>query len=237
MANGDNVRRQTAYKVRISDLVNGSYVKEEGWTPNYIVTANGLQISRANIIGVLIEKDINQEGYSSLVIDDGSATIAVRSFERHPILEELETGDIILIIGKPREYGNEKYIVPEIIKKVENKKWLEVRKAELELQELSSKLLSREKEPKISIEESKKKGNIEAKGSAREEYSDKELLEEAREAEIIYNLVKDLDKGGGAPIEEIIKKSNLKNAEHILNKFIKEGEVFQIRPGRVKVLE
>ena len=35
-----------------------------------------------------------------------------------------------MIIGRPREYMNEKYIVTEILKKVDNPAWIELRKKE-----------------------------------------------------------------------------------------------------------
>ena len=122
-------KRQIAYKVKISDLITGHYVKEEGWEPNYVVTKKG-NISRANIIGVIVLT--SSEGSApSITIDDGSGQIIVRNFENPKIFENLNLGDPVLIIGRPRDF-NGIYIIPEIIKKIENKKWLDVRKKELD---------------------------------------------------------------------------------------------------------
>ena len=41
-------KRQIACKAKIADLINGEYIKEEGWTPNYIITKQGKHISRIN---------------------------------------------------------------------------------------------------------------------------------------------------------------------------------------------
>src|SRR3989338_7071107 len=122
-------KRQVAYKVRIKDLADGRYVKEEGeWTPNYVLVGE-TQVSRVNLIATVVSasKDSN-----SLIIDDGSGKISLRAFNDNKILGNIDIGDIVLVIARPREFSQEKYLVPEIIKKIENHKWLRVRKLELD---------------------------------------------------------------------------------------------------------
>ncbi len=94
-------KRQIAYKVRIKEITNGKYIKKEGWQPNYIVT------------------------------DDGTGRISVRNFEQNKIFDDIEIGEVILIIGRPREYGNEIYLLPEVLKKIQDKGWIKVREIEL----------------------------------------------------------------------------------------------------------
>jgi len=45
-----------------------------------------------------------------------------------------------------------------------------------------------------------------------------------------------LDSGEGADIEDVIVKADVKDCEPLLNSLIKEGEIFEVRPGRIKVL-
>ena len=124
-------QRQVAVKLRIVDVLGGQYIKEEGWTPNYVLTADGRKASRVNLLGTVISAPITDMNYRSVTIDDGSRNISVRSFDEADPFQGLNIGDIVFIIGRPRQYGAEIYIMPEIIKKVENKAWIEVRKMEL----------------------------------------------------------------------------------------------------------
>ncbi len=223
-------KRQIACKVRVSDLTEGDYIKEEGWNPNYIFTKKGEKISRVNLIAAVIS--INNEGsYNSAVVDDGTGSISLRSFEENQQIKSLDVGDVVLVVGRPREYGSEKYIMPEIIKKIENKKWIDVRKLELDIEE------NKKKELKEDIKE--KQDTKKEKEYAVEEIDENTKSENnmGKDHETVYNKVKELDKGDGADIDEIIKKSKLSNAEEIIKKFMMEGEMFEIRPGKIKILE
>ena len=127
-------KRQIAYKISIKDIFQGKYVQQEGWNPNYIESFDGKKISRVNIIGIVLSKEDNQEtSYKSILIDDGSGTISAKSFgEDSGILQNIQIGDPVLIIGRIKEYNSELHILIEIIKKLEDPKWIEIRKIELE---------------------------------------------------------------------------------------------------------
>ncbi len=198
-------KRQVAYKVRIKDILDGEYVKEEGWMPNYVRLVDGAKVSRVNIIGTIVLKT-DEQNYKSIIIDDASGKLPVRSFEEHELFNGVEIGDVVLIIGRPREFG-EKYIVPEIIKKINDQAWIEVRKVEL-------------KKPELKVNEEK----IDEKAIS-------------NPADKIFSLIKEADKGNGVDIEDIIKRSNISDAEKIIRGLLEEGEVFELKPGRIKVLE
>ena len=214
-------KRQIACKARIADLTNGKYVKEEGWTPNYIITKQGKHISRINLIGTVISKNESEQNYQSLIIDDGSGSISLRVFEKNEAINNIEIGNIIVVIGRPREYGSEKYIVPEVIKKIDNNKWINVRKIELDIENIKTKKDKPEKEDNIIVEE----------------ISEEKSQNSAGNHQAVYEAVKKLDSGQGVDIDEIIKKTGIKDAEEIIKKFLREGEMFEIRPGRIKILE
>ena len=55
--------------------------------------------------------------------------------------------------------------------------------------------------------------------------------------EEIYLLIKKLDSGDGASIEDVVSESKNKESEGIIEKLLQNGDIFEIRPGRVKVLE
>lgn len=206
----ESQKRQIAYKVRIKDILDGRYVKEEGWQPNYIVTEDNREVSRVNLMGIIVDKQFEFDRVIA-IIDDGSGKITIRTFNDIN-LDNLEIGDILLVIGRPREYNNEKYIMPEILRKIKNKKWIDFRKKELEK---------------------------ELRGVKKEKKVEKEVKEERIESpsEKIFNLIKKLDSGDGVNFDEIINTVNIKEAEKIINNLLSQGEIFQNKPGKLKVLE
>jgi RPA family protein len=147
-------------------------------------------------------------------LDDGSGSISARVFgEDLAKLAGVNVGDVVLVIGRPREYGSEKYVLLEIIKKVENKKWIDVRRLELGVKR------------EVIVEE-------------KEEETKEESIEESVVGESIgdkiIEFVRNNDKGDGVDIQDIVNE--FKDEDEVKNLLI-EGELFEVKPGRVKVLE
>ncbi len=215
-------KRQTAYKIRIKHLLKGHYFKEEGWLPNYVIVGDR-KVSRVNLMGTVIS---NANGEA--LIDDGSESITLRSFGDNKELMALEVGETVLVIGKIREYASQKYVIPEIIKKI-GKEWMGIRELELQKDELLNPIKETElttTEPTESTQEQR----------VEEEAIDEiERTSENEEEKEVYETIKTLDSGEGAAIEEVIQKNS--QAEEIINKLLSRGDVFEIRPGRLKVLE
>lgn len=193
--------RRTAYKIRISDLINGSFVKEDGWEPNYILV-NGSKVSRVNLICAIVSKEFN-ETYQSILIDDGSDKISVRAFDEKINFDGLEVGDIVLLIARLREFNGETYLTPEIIRKVENKGWIELRKLEL--------------------------------GGGPKEKAKEEVVDNAETSvDRALTVIRELDNGEGAVYENVVKKLG---DEGLISELLKQGELFEPKPGKLKVLE
>ena len=202
-------KRQVAYKVKVSDVL-GNILLSDDISLGYI-KVNGLSVSRVNIIANLVYKSEESSGTSSAIIDDGSGRILLRSFENKGIFSTVDVGDVVLMIGRIREFSKEKYIAPEILKKIDIG-WMIVRKRELE----------RLPNPNLAAENKMDSPIKEVVANVNEE---------------IYLLIKDLDSGDGVSIEEVIKKSNKDYAEGIIKSLLENGDIFEVRPGRLKVLE
>jgi len=230
-----NQKRQVAVKARIVELLSGKYVKEEGWNPNYVLTKDGRKASRVNLLGTVVSVPVMDMSYRSVMLDDGSGNIPVRSFDESDIFKDVSLGDIVFVIGRPREYGNELYIMPEIIKKVANKSWIEVRRLETEKNIISMPAPepdSRQcKEPEINEECLEDEP---AEGTAAPEPAKESSQSEQQK---VYSLVKELDTGNGAEFEQILEKAGSANAEKIISQLLMEGEIFELGKGRLKVLE
>ena len=100
----------------------------------------------------------------------------------------------------------------QFLEKIDNAEWINVRKLELKDSGVVENINNVEnkdivQEPVINIDE------------------------------IIYSLIKKLDKGDGVSIDEVIKSSDNNEAENIIKKLLENGDIFEIKPGQLKVLE
>lgn len=231
--NGNNAR-QCAIKIYIKDLLLGTYIQEVEQNPNYLQTLQNQNIYRLNVIAIIIQKEILGT-ITNFLIDDSTGTIIARFFEENTYLEQFNIGDIVLITGKIRTYNQEKYISPEIIKKV-NSLWLKIR-----LKELGSTAMSENKSfiiiPKMreQVEVQQPKISVAAQHN---QILEEDVIEDNAilPYQKITQLIRTLDVGEGVRIEEIIEKSPLQNTEEIIETMLKNGDIFQNIPGRVKVL-
>lgn len=230
-----NYERAPAMVVRITDLTNAQYFKVEGnFNPDYVLVGDK-KISRVNIMAIVIEKNI-EERFSSLTIDDGSGSIMLRDFDNKNKFESYSVGQVIMTIAKPRQFNDQMYLVTEIIKPIKNNKWVQLRKIELDkLSPIIVKVHKEADEPKLE----EMKTNSELNTEEEIEDSEEIIVNDVEPENIIdkvLTIIKNLDKGDGADIEDVIVGANIKDCEPLLDSLIKEGEIFEVRPGRIKVL-
>ena len=125
-------KRAVAYKLRIGDILRGKPIVNDGRFS--FLELGDKQIIRVNIVANIIEK-YESEGetkYLSFTIDDASGQIRIKVFrEDVDKFKEINQGDTIIVIGTLRYFNNEIYIQPEIIK-IQDPRYLLVRKLELE---------------------------------------------------------------------------------------------------------
>src|SRR3989344_4855122 len=170
--------------------------------PSYVLW-NDKQISRINIIANAINKFQSEDkNYIAVTADDLSAQIRLKTWaENTKILENINIGDIILIVGKVKKYNNEIYILPEIVKKVSSNEELLRRLELIKEYGLPGEIeISEEPEPKIDYEEIN--------------FSSNDLRNE------LLNLIEKYEEKLGINLEEI-KLEQHANLED-LNKIIEE---------------
>ncbi len=201
-------KRNIAYKLRIGDLLIGKPIMDEDRF-SFLELGNK-KIVRVNIAGNIVDKYENQgeKKYIFLKLDDGSGQISLKIFgDDSDKFKEISQGMSVVIIGVLRHWNNETYIQPEIIK-VQDPKYLLVRKMELEKEQgknaspvektqitaIKDKILN-------AIKEAENEGGIEV---------DK----------IIMNLRE--------TSPEIINQE--------IKKLLEEGIIFEPRPGKVRYL-
>jgi RPA family protein len=239
--------RQTTIKTRISDVVNSKFIKKEGMEPSYILTELGQKISRANLVGTIVDKFMSEDGnYSSITVDDDYDSIRIKAFkEDSNIFSNLEIGDLIMVIGKVREYAGENYIIPEIVKKVANPNYESLHRLEV------LKLLSKQKKDLDNIKKNKEKfGNVEElKTYLKKEYDiDEDTVdavieslsteEETKEdyKPLLLETLEKLDKGEGIEFKKLLEESKLPENvfEEVVNELLSDGTCYEPSPGVMK---
>lgn len=215
-------KRNIAYKIWLSNLLNGTFIKrEEEFQSDYIET-NGYKISRVNLIGNVTFKYESQDGnYLSVTLDDGSFSIRLKAWnEDTRLLQNINQGDMVLVVGKLRKFNDEIYLIPEVVKLIDNPNIEMLRKLEL-FKEFGKPLVIESKEQIIEEKE------IEV-NDPYVSVSRKKILE----------IIESLSNEQGVKIDEVVEKSGLgQEAEQILNELLKEGEVYQPKPQYLKLLE
>jgi len=243
--------RATAKKVTIWDLVNGKFVRDSDRFPgNYVITPYGVYVSRARIMGLVVDKFVSDDWlYATLTIDDSTETIRLKFFrEDTKTVQKFKIGDLVDVIGRVREYQGEIYILPEIIKKVDSFDWELLRKLEIMKERLKLREIKEEFERELE-----KAGGL----NKLEETLDKNLLKKfeglinyhkistAESIDIdelkeqILEKIKELDSGQGVAYEELLKalKVDEKHLDAALSSLLEEGEIYEPISGYFKRLE
>lgn len=223
----ESVKRNTAYKVWIADLVSGKYAKgQEQYDAGY-VEIKDLKVSRVNVVGSIVDKFTNDNS-TSFNLDDGSGVLRLRSWsENANAFSDVEVGDIVLVVGKVKEYNGSVYVTPEIIRKIENPLWLKVRK--LELVKLYGEVTRVENASSYSnqeVSEDEITMNVVEEKVSNSENSRERLL----------SLIEQYDFGDGADTEEVIKKSAFPEAKGLIEELLKDGEIFELHKGKLRVM-
>jgi RPA family protein len=117
-------------------------------------------------------------------------------------------GTVVQVIGRPRNYQGNLYVAAEAVATVDPQ-WAEYRKKEL------GDVIEREQPAP-------------AQSSA--------PVKEENKAERIIKVIRELDAGDGALIDQVILLSKIPDAEVIIEQLLMQGDIFELRPGKVKVL-
>ena len=237
--------RLTAKKVIISEIIKGKFIKKTGFESSYVLTRLGRRLSRVRVLGVIVDKFLSpDEKYASITIDDSTDTVRCKSFVNVKIFDGLVPGDLVDVFGKLREYNEEVYLMPEIVRKVsanfetmrllETKQILDKQRKNVEnLLELKSKVSNLEDLKRVAVGIDDVDGILEA-----QQFVEEEKSAEGKIQEKILSMISQLDKGEGVEYETLLKDSGLKETEVDLSiqELLESGVCFEPKPGRIKKL-
>ena len=243
--------------LKIKDIKNSQFVHSEDLSSPSHILYKGLKISELNVLGVVVNKAGN-----NITIEDGSGNINIRFFDDDKI-NEIKVSDTIMSIARPRRYNDQIYLSPRIVKKIEDEKILKLRKHKKEFFSLwidkVSKQVNENKEDKQTQKDSENKKEVKVnkeivKDKEKKETIDLDLddgdeddkeevsseaksaIEETNGKKELLQFIKKNDPGDGADYEEIIEEFGMEIDEK-LNKLLEEGDIFEVRAGKYKVLD
>lgn len=237
------VRRLSAKKVRIFDIISGKFFpgNKEEMKPSYLITNFGEKVSRVNLLATVTEKfESEDENYATITIDDGSEAIRVKVFrENVKLLNGIEPGNLVLVIGKLKEYQGEIYVNGEVIRKIQDVNYENLRKLEI-----LDKLVQQNK----IVEEIKSLEDVpeeELREYVKEKYGmDDETLQviiESKKREIDYKpkileIIANLDEGEGVEISKLFEITSLPEnvVERTIDELLSEGAIYEPIVGRLK---
>jgi RPA family protein len=128
----EQFKRNIAYKFRIGDILLGKPIFDSERFS--FLELGSKKIVRVNVVGNIIDRyeSEGEKKYAFLTLDDGSGQIKLKSFGDDMVkLNSLSQGQTVLVIGVLRNFNNETYISPEIVKE-QDVRYLLVRKLEIE---------------------------------------------------------------------------------------------------------
>ncbi len=206
-----------ANKLWISQLFDGVYAAGQDDNVNHLELDNN-HIVRVNLIGSITYVKLN-EGYASAILDDGSAAIRIKAWQQDTsMISKINLGDFALVIGRIREFNNERYVLPDFIKKLDDPNWLLVRR--LELLRLYKNAFKQKEDtpPEEKIEIQAASINLRSK---------------------ILSTIESIDQADGVSIDDVASSSSLPRmqVDNIISSLVKEGEVYEHKPGRYKLLQ
>ena len=202
-------KRNIAFKFRIGDLLLGKPIFDAERFA--FLELGDKKIIRVNVIGNIVDRydSSGERKYTFITIDDGSGQIKLKAFgDDISRLEGINQGLTVVVIGTLRNFNDETYIAPEIVKE-QNPKYLMVRKLELEKGKSASLPTPTEKKEVTAIKD--------------------KILEKIKTAEDgggieIDKIIMDLRETSPEMINQEIKK------------LLEEGIIFEPRPGKLRWL-
>jgi len=234
------VKRLTAKKVRISDITNGKYFpgSRESMQPSFVITPLGEKVSRVNIIATITDSFASDDGnYSTITIDDSTDAIRAKAFKADvKIFEGLQRGQLVLVIGKVKEYQDEVYINAEVARAVEPN-YEALRKLEI-LEQLNEQKKSIDNLRKLKSRLSEEDLKEYAKKMGVEEEA-LEVIFEKKEPDYkpkILEVIASLDDGTGVEIVKLFEISKLPDnvIERAVDELLAEGYLYEPTPGKFK---
>ncbi len=203
--------RMVAIRASIADIVNGTFGDDNG---SRVISPEGVELRRVLLVGNIVDQVVGNNNFASITIDDGTETIRAKAWGAEADMLQGVSGNILaIVIGKIREYENEIYIVPEIVREVDDPNLMTLH--QLERRQAILRLGGAEIKPREKVEDS---GSLMSYDTSKEE-KPKTKSKAAPKAKglggEILEFIKKNDSSGGVRIEEIAKHFETKDIQSL----------------------
>lgn len=115
-------KRAASVRLTLDEIHKGKFVSaEEDFELNYLVTEDARKVYRAKVVATVVQDPYisDDTAYGRVQLDDGFETISGSVFrEQTALLDNIEAGDLVQVMGKIREWQGEKQLTLEAITKV-----------------------------------------------------------------------------------------------------------------------
>ena len=246
------IKRLTAKKASIKEIMSGKYVKREGFESSYVLTNLGRRLSRIRLLALIVGKFISDdEKYATITLDDSTDTIRCKAFVNTKIFDGFGPGDFVDVFGKVREYNGELYIMSEILRKadpnLETLRMIELEKIAKDQKEKIKKVRFFQKQTsdinelksllKDAVSSDDLKGILEAQ-KLNEEIVEEKTSSASEIKSKIIKLIEGLDDGKGADYQDILKKSKFSenDVDFAIQDLLESGVCFEPTPGKIRKL-
>ena len=246
------VKRLTAKKASVGEIMNGKFIRKTGFESSYALTNLGRRLSRVRVLGLIVDKFISaDEKYATITLDDSTETIRCKSFVNVKIFDGFGSGDLVDVFGKLREYNGEIYIMPEILEKIdpnfETLRILELESIFREQREKIKKIKELQKqtsdlnEVKVAVKDFMRLEDAEGILEAQEMIEtviEEKVVTASETKNKVLKIIEVLDKGEGADYQEILIKSGLSenDVDFVIQDLLESGICYEPKPGKIKKL-
>ncbi len=238
-------KRLTAIKTNIDSIGKGKFIAQEGFNPSFILSPEGQRMSRVRVLATTVDKFVSENGkFASLTLDDGTDTIRAKVFNALSLLETIERGDIVDLIGRIKEYQEEVYLLPEIISKIDDPNLEMLRRLEIGAQQKDA---ARKKDLVLQYKDQvadaselirlmKERFGIDQEEVEAYLQEDPPKSKEAKGE--VLKLIETLDSGEGCNYQELMQAAGIpeETLDIIVNELLEEGSCFEPRPGKIRKL-
>ncbi len=113
-------KRMTAIRASIADVIDGEFIKDPD--SSYVISPFGVQIRRAAFVAFVVRTYSKPGEFASITLDDGTETIQAKAWStdrrKVDLLSAVENNKLVLLIGRIKQYNDDVYVDPEIIREV-----------------------------------------------------------------------------------------------------------------------
>ncbi len=250
-------KRLVAIRCRVADILAGRYIKKDDLSPGYVITPFGLILSKVRINGIVSRVYVNDDKtYGFMTVEDGTGSIRVKFFnEMTKMLSDVNKGDWVQVVGRIREYNDEKYLVVDGL--VRHDDVMKIMLARMDLIKAMKEFAEKRKilknlmkhsadfEEFVRLAEGKSinrdvaEGVWQAENLEKEEgETKKEELEKEEAKDLVMRVIKENDEGEGVDYSIIIQKTGISEnvIENVIDELLAEGTCYEPKPGKIKLV-